>query len=74
MISVGGRSIKLTDIATVRDSVAEQRNISKINGKQVLSFAMDVADRLFVIEGGIFVHESARDKTDVNHIKAYLSV
>ena len=40
MISVGGRSIKLTDIATVRDSVAEQRNISKINGKQVLSFAM----------------------------------
>ena len=40
MISVGGRSIKLTDIATVRDSVAEQRNISKMNGKQVLSFAM----------------------------------
>ena len=40
MISVGGRAIKLTDIATVRDSVAEQRNISKMNGKQVLSFAM----------------------------------
>ncbi len=40
MISVGGRSIKLTDIATVRDSFAEQRNISKMNGKQVLSFAM----------------------------------
>ena len=40
MISVGGRTIKLTDIATVRDSYAEQRNISKMGGKQVLSFAM----------------------------------
>ena len=40
MISVGGRSIKLTDIATVRDSYAEQRNVSKMDGKQVLSFAM----------------------------------
>ncbi len=40
MISVGGRSIKLTDIATVRDSYAEQRNIAKMNGKQVLSLAM----------------------------------
>ncbi len=39
-ISVNGRTIKLTDIATVRDSYAEQRNISKMNGKQVLSFAM----------------------------------
>jgi multidrug efflux pump subunit AcrB len=36
----GGRSVKLTDIATVRDSFAEQRNISTIGNKQVLSFAM----------------------------------
>ena len=42
--------------------------------EQVLSFAMDVADRLFVIEGGRLVHETARDKTDVERIKAYLSV
>jgi multidrug efflux pump subunit AcrB len=40
MIAVGNRSIKLTDIATVRDSYAEQRNVSKMGGKQVLSFAM----------------------------------
>jgi multidrug efflux pump subunit AcrB len=40
LISVGNRTVKLTDIATVRDSYAEQRNVSKMNGKQVLSFAM----------------------------------
>jgi len=40
LISVGNGTVKLTDIATVRDSYAEQRNISKMDGKQVLSFAM----------------------------------
>jgi multidrug efflux pump subunit AcrB len=40
MVSVGGRSIKLADIATVRDLYAEQRSISKMNGRQVLSFSM----------------------------------
>jgi urea transport system ATP-binding protein len=40
----------------------------------VLSFAMDVADRLFVIEGGRLVHETARSDTDLQHIKSYLSV
>jgi multidrug efflux pump subunit AcrB len=41
MISVGGgRSVKLSDIATVRDLFAEQREIAKMNGRQVLSFSM----------------------------------
>ena len=40
-ITVGnGRTIKLSDIATVRDNYAEQRNIGKMGGRQVLSFAM----------------------------------
>ncbi len=36
----GGRTIKLADIATVRDSVAEQRSIGLMNGRQVLSFGI----------------------------------
>jgi urea transport system ATP-binding protein len=40
----------------------------------VLSFAMDVADRLFVIEGGRLVHESPRDATDTARIRQFLSV
>jgi multidrug efflux pump subunit AcrB len=43
-ISVGdGRSIRLSDIATVRDSYGEQRSITKMNGRQVLSFGMQKA-------------------------------
>jgi multidrug efflux pump subunit AcrB len=41
MISTpSGGSIKLSDVATVRDLYAEQRNIAKMGGRQVLSFSM----------------------------------
>ncbi|HEX2762437.1 MAG TPA: efflux RND transporter permease subunit [Allosphingosinicella sp.] len=36
----GGRTIKLSAIADVRDSYAEQRNLSTMNGRQVLSFRL----------------------------------
>jgi len=43
-ISVGGgRTVKLADLATVRDAYAEQRSIGKINGRQVLSFSIERA-------------------------------
>ena len=43
-ISVGnGRTIKLADIAAVRDLYAEQRNVSKMNDRQVLSFGLEKA-------------------------------
>ncbi|WP_394654031.1 efflux RND transporter permease subunit [uncultured Sphingomonas sp.] len=37
-ISVGGRSVRLSDIAEVRDLYAEQRSLSTADGRQVLSF------------------------------------
>ncbi|MFM9979244.1 MAG: efflux RND transporter permease subunit [Sphingomonadaceae bacterium] len=41
-IQVGnGRTVKLADIAEVRDSYAEQRSIGKMNGRQVLSFSLE---------------------------------
>ena len=64
----------IKDIAKALNEIRKLRGITIVVSEQVLSFAMDVADRLFVIEGGRLVHETARDKTDVNHIKAYLSV
>lgn len=43
-ISVGnGRTVRLADIATVRDSYGEQRQISKMNGRQVLSIGIQKA-------------------------------
>jgi multidrug efflux pump subunit AcrB len=38
-----GRSVRLGDIAEVRDSYAEQRSVSKLGGRQVLSFSMSKA-------------------------------
>jgi urea transport system ATP-binding protein len=64
----------IKDIARALNEIRTRLGITVIVSEQVLSFAMDVADRLFVIEGGRLVHETARDKTDVDHIKAYLSV
>ena len=43
-ISIGnGRTIRLSDVATVTDGYAEQRNLAKIRGKQVLSFSIEKA-------------------------------
>ena len=39
LISIGdGRTVRLSDIADVRDSNAEQTSLSAVNGKQVVSF------------------------------------
>jgi len=64
----------IKDIAKALNEIQKMRDITIIVSEQVLSFALDVADRLFVIEGGRLVHETARADTDVAHIKQYLSV
>ncbi|MBN9427049.1 MAG: urea ABC transporter ATP-binding subunit UrtE [Burkholderiales bacterium] len=64
----------IKDIARALNEIRKMRRITIVVSEQVLSFAMDVADRLFVIEGGRLVHESARAQTDVARIKQYLSV
>lgn len=64
----------IKDIARALNEIRKLRQITIVVSEQVLSFAMDVADRLFVIEGGRLVHETTRADTDAEHIKAYLSV
>ncbi|WP_288287621.1 efflux RND transporter permease subunit [uncultured Sphingobium sp.] len=39
----GGRTVKLADIADVRDMYAEQRSLSLMNGRQVTSFSLEKA-------------------------------
>jgi multidrug efflux pump subunit AcrB len=39
----GGRTVKLADLADVRDMYAEQRSLSLMNGTQVTSFSMEKA-------------------------------
>ena len=64
----------IKDIAKALNEIRRMRGITIIVSEQVLSFAMDVADRLFVIEGGRLVYETAREDTDIDRIKHYLSV
>jgi urea transport system ATP-binding protein len=64
----------IKDIARALNEIRKLREITIVVSEQVLSFAMDVADRLFVIEGGRLVHETLRADTEVGRIKQYLSV
>ncbi|MDP1923209.1 MAG: urea ABC transporter ATP-binding subunit UrtE [Thiobacillus sp.] len=64
----------IKDIAKALNEIRTMREITIVVSEQVLSFAMDVADRLFVIEGGRLVHETSRADTDAAHIKQFLSV
>jgi len=64
----------IKDIAKALNEIRKLREITIVVSEQVLSFAMDVADRLFVIEGGRLVHETSRADTDAAHIKQFLSV
>ena len=64
----------IKDIAKALNEIRKLREITIVVSEQVLSFAMDVADRLFVIEGGRLVHESTRAETDTARIKQFLSV
>jgi len=64
----------IKDIAKALNEIRKMRDITIVVSEQVLSFALDVADRLFVIEGGRLVHETLRADTDTAHIKQYLSV
>jgi len=64
----------IKDIAKALNEIRKMREITIVVSEQVLHFAMDVADRLFVIEGGRIVHETDRANTNEAHIKSYLSV
>ncbi|MCU0867976.1 MAG: urea ABC transporter ATP-binding subunit UrtE [Burkholderiales bacterium] len=64
----------IKDIARALNEIRKLREITIVVSEQVLSFALDVADRLFVIEGGRFVHESDRSNIDAARIRQFLSV
>ena len=64
----------IKDIARALNEIRRLKKLTIVVSEQVLSFAMDVADRLLVIEGGRLVHETTRADTDMARIKQYLSV
>ncbi len=54
--------------------IRDARGLSIVVSEQVLSFALDVADRVLVMENGEIVHESRRADIDEAQVARFLSV
>lgn len=64
----------IKDIAKVLRQIMQMRNLAIVVSEQVVSFMMDVCDRMLLIERGRFIHEESRAAIDTEKVKALLSV
>ncbi len=64
----------IQEMARTLKQIRDERGLSIIVSEQVLRFALDVADRVIVIENGRFVHDSPRDGVDADRVARFLSV
>ena len=64
----------IREMARVLRRIRDERGLSIIVSEQVLSFALDVADRVIVMENGRFVHDTPRDGIDEARVSKFLSV
>ena len=64
----------IKELAGVLRSIRDRKGITIIVSEQVLSFALDVADRVLVIENGEIVRDDPREGVDAAQISKYLSV
>jgi len=64
----------IKEIAVTLNRLKAERNLTVVVSEQVLSFALEVADRFLIIERGEFVHEDVRKNVDRERINAYLKV
>ncbi|MAN50999.1 MULTISPECIES: urea ABC transporter ATP-binding subunit UrtE [unclassified Marinimicrobium] len=64
----------IKEIAQTLKEIRDQRGLTIVVTEQVLSFALDVADRILVVEKGKIVHEEARSSVDAEKVASYLSV
>ncbi len=54
--------------------IRDERGLSIVVSEQVLSFALAIADRILVLEGGRIVHEAARADVDEEKVARFLAV
>ena len=64
----------IQEMARTLRRIRDERGLSIVVSEQVLSFALNVADRVTVIENGEFVHDSPRDGIDEARVSKFLSV
>ena len=64
----------IRDMARTLRRIRDERGLSIVVSEQVLSFALDIADRVLVIENGEIVRDDLRADVDEAQIAKYLSV
>ncbi|GAB4577110.1 MAG: urea ABC transporter ATP-binding subunit UrtE [Roseibium sp.] len=64
----------IREMARVLRRIRDERGLSIVISEQVLSFALDVADRVLVLENGRLVHDEPRASVDEDKVSAFLSV
>ena len=64
----------IKEIARTLTKLKAERGFAMLVSEQVLSFALDVADRFLIIERGEFVFEAQRTEVDAARIQAFLTI
>jgi urea transport system ATP-binding protein len=64
----------IQDIARTLKRIRDERGLSIVVSEQVLSFALEIADRVLVLENGEIVHEDRRVEVHQAAIARFLSV
>jgi urea transport system ATP-binding protein len=64
----------IKEMAQTLRRIRDEQGLTILVSEQVLSFVLDVADRVFVIEKGLIVHQEERQSINAEQVAAYLSV
>lgn len=64
----------IKDMARTLRKIRDDRGLTIFVSEQVLSFALDVADRIIVMEKGAVVYDAPRNETDADLVTGFLSV
>lgn len=64
----------IKEMARTLRRIRDEKGLSIVVSEQVLSFALDVADRILVLEKGEIVAEETRESANAEKIAAYLAV
>ncbi len=64
----------IKDIAKTLREIRKMRDLTIVVSERVVSFMMDVCDRVLVMDRGRFIHEDTRENVDADKVKRLLAV
>jgi urea transport system ATP-binding protein len=64
----------IKDLARMLKMIRDRRGLSIVVSEQVLSFALEIADRVLVLERGRITLENRRDEVDADSVARMLSI